>query len=68
MSRQRPTLAILFWLRRLLTWALGTLLDWVTLGFLRRRRYASARGSPEGLAGPRRASPPAYRRPVGWAP
>ena len=31
-------LAILYWLARLLAWALGTLLDWVTLGFWRRRR------------------------------
>jgi len=31
-------LAILYWLARLLTWALGALLDWLTLGFLRRRR------------------------------
>jgi hypothetical protein len=23
---------------RLLTWAIGALLDWITLGFLRRRR------------------------------
>jgi hypothetical protein len=31
-------LAILYWMARLVTWALGTLLDWLTLGFLRRRR------------------------------
>jgi hypothetical protein len=31
-------LAILYWLARLLVWTLRTILDWLTLGFLRRRR------------------------------
>jgi hypothetical protein len=31
-------LAILYWLFRLVAWAVGTLLDWLTLGPLRRRR------------------------------
>lgn len=31
-------LAIIYWLARLVTWALGAALDWVTLGVLRRRR------------------------------
>jgi hypothetical protein len=31
-------LAVIYWLARLVTWALGTVLDWVTLGVLRRRR------------------------------
>ena len=31
-------LAVIYWLVRLAAWALGSLLDWVTLGILRRRR------------------------------
>jgi hypothetical protein len=31
-------LAILYWLARLATWAIGSALDWVTLGVFRRRR------------------------------
>ena len=31
-------LAILYWVARLLAWAIGAFLDWLTLGFLRRRR------------------------------
>jgi hypothetical protein len=34
----RLALAILYWLARLLVWALRTILDLLTLGFLRRRR------------------------------
>ena len=32
-------LAILYWLLRLMTWIVGSTLDWVTGGPLRRRRH-----------------------------
>ena len=31
-------LAIVYWLLRLMAWIVGTVLDWLTLGPLRRRR------------------------------
>lgn len=31
-------LAILYWLARIVTWVIGSALDWVTLSVLRRRR------------------------------
>ena len=31
-------LAVIYWLARTLTWAIGTALDWVTMRVLRRRR------------------------------
>ena len=31
-------LAILYWVFRMLAWAIGSLLDWITAGPLRRRR------------------------------
>ena len=31
-------LAVLYWLARIVTWAIGSALDWITLGVFRRRR------------------------------